>query len=137
MCSGLLASALLGCALAHEPAEPTIKVDVGLVNLVFIVRDKAGGLNRGLAKADVEVFEDGVRREIRFFGKSGDLPLRLALAGHMSGSQQKFIKQHHHDIERFLKSALTPKDQAMLACFGNHAGCQRLQSLRRHADGRP
>jgi Ca-activated chloride channel family protein len=120
MRSGLLAFALLGCAFAQEPAEPTIKVDVGLVNVAFIVRDKAGGLNRILAKDDIEVFEDGVRQDVRFFGKSGDLPLRLALTADMSGSQQKFMKQHHHDIERFLKSALTPKDQAMLVCFGNH-----------------
>src|SRR4051812_31086584 len=117
---GLFAVALLGCsALAQEPAEPSIKVDVSLVNVAFIVRDQTGVLDRRLTKGDIEVFEDGVRQEVRFFGNSGDLPLRLALAADMSGSQQKFMKQHHRDIERFLKSALTPKDNALLVCFGN------------------
>jgi Ca-activated chloride channel family protein len=110
---------LVPVAFAQEPAEPSIKVDVSLVNVAFIVRDHRGVLDRSLTKDDIEIYEDGVRQDVRFFGKSGDLPLRLALVTDMSGSQQKFIKDHHRDIERFLKSALTPRDQAMLICFGN------------------
>lgn len=117
---GLFALLLAGVAVAQEPAGLSIKVDVSLVNVAFIVRDRAGALNRNLTKDDIEVFEDGVKQEVRFFGKSGDQPLRLALAADMSGSQEKFMKQHHRDIERFLESAVTPKDKALLVCFGNH-----------------
>ncbi len=116
---GLMGLVFAGIALAQEPAGLSIKVDVSLVNVAFIVRDRVGTLNRSLTKDDIEVFEDGVKQEVQFFGKSGDQPLRLALVADMSGSQEKFTKQHHRDIERFLESAVTSKDKAMLVCFGN------------------
>lgn len=116
---GFLGLILAGMALGQEPAGLSIKVDVSLVNVAFIVRDRVGTLNRSLTKDDIEVFEDGVKQEVQFFGKSGDQPLRLALVADMSGSQEKFTKQHHRDIERFLESAVTAKDKAMLVCFGN------------------
>ena len=118
---GLVAAIVwITAALAQEPEGLSIRVDVKLVNVAFIVRDSAGALERALTKDDVEVFEDGVRQDVRFFGRSSDLPLRLALAADVSGSQHKFIKAHQRDIERFLKSALTPKDLALMLCFGNH-----------------
>ena len=116
---GLMGLVFAGIALAQEPAGLSIKVDVSLVNVAFIVRDRVGTLNRSLTKDDIEVFEDGVKQEVQFFGKSGDQPLRLALVADMSGSQEKFTKQHHRDIERVLESAVTSKDKAMLVCFGN------------------
>src|SRR5690349_7567213 len=106
--------------LGQSPPEPSIKVDVSLVNVAFIVRDSTGALTTGLTRDDIEVFEDGVKQDVRFFGRSGDLPLRLALVADVSGSQEKFIKQHHHDIQNFLKSSITKQDRAMLVCFGNH-----------------
>src|SRR5665213_211067 len=105
--------------LAQEPPEPSIKVDVNLVNVAFVVRDAAGALSGGLTRDDVDVFEDGVRQDVRFFNRSADLPLRLALVADVSGSQEMFVKQHHRDIAEFLKSSLTAKDRAMLVCFGN------------------
>lgn len=100
----------------QEPAEPSIKVDVNLVNVAFLVHDGSGELSGNLTKDDVEVFEDGVKQNIRFFGRSADLPLRLALLADVSGSQEKFIKQHNRDIETFLKSSVTVRDRAMLVC---------------------
>jgi Ca-activated chloride channel family protein len=105
-------------AFGQEPDAP-IKVDVSLVNVAFIVRDWAGNLARQLTKDDVEIYEDGVRQQVKFFSRSGDLPLRLGLVVDVSGSQDKFNKQHKKDIEAFLNSAVTPRDQAMLICFGN------------------
>src|SRR5665213_3068359 len=105
--------------LAQEPPEPSIKVDVNLVNVAFVVRDAAGALSGGLTRDDVDVFEDGVRQDVRFFNRSADLPLRLALVADVSGSQEMFVKQHHRDIAAFLKNSLTAKDRAMLVCFGN------------------
>ena len=116
----ILAFAVLLAALAQQPQEPSIKVDVSLVNVAFIVRDSAGALAGNLTKDDIEVFEDGVRQDVRFFGRSEDLPLRLALVADVSGSQEKFVKQHNHDIAKFLKTSVTPRDRAMLVCFGDH-----------------
>jgi Ca-activated chloride channel family protein len=104
----------------QEPPEPSIKVDVNLVNVAFLVHDASGALSASLSKDDIEVFEDGVKLDIRFFGRSADLPLRLALVADFSGSQEKFIKKHDRDIEKFLKTSVSPKDRAMLVCFGNH-----------------
>jgi len=115
----VLAFAVLS-VVAQQPPEPSIKVDVSLVNVAFIVRDSAGALAGNLTKDDIEVFEDGVRQDVRFFGRSTDLPLRLALVADVSGSQEKFIKQHNHDIGKFLKSSIAEQDRAMLVCFGNH-----------------
>ncbi|MDE3197667.1 MAG: VWA domain-containing protein [Acidobacteriota bacterium] len=106
--------------LAQQPQEPSIRVDVNLVNVAFIVRDSSGALATNLTKEDIEVFEDGVRQDVRFFGRSGDLPLRLALVADASGSQEKFVRQHDRDIREFLKASITGQDRAMLVCFGNH-----------------
>src|SRR5579871_3048306 len=106
--------------LAQQLPEPSIKVDVNLVNVAFLVRDESGALAANLTKDDIEVFEDGVRQEVKFFGRSADLPLRLALVADVSGSQEKFIKLHNRDIGEFLKTSLTSRDRAMLICFGDH-----------------
>ncbi|HKD06275.1 MAG TPA: VWA domain-containing protein [Bryobacteraceae bacterium] len=117
----LLSLALSLSALsAQQPPEPDIKVDVNLVNVAFIVRDSSGELSGNLTRDDIDVFEDGVKQDIRFFGRSADLPLRLALIADFSGSQEKFVKQHNKDIGKFLRSSLTSKDRAMMVCFGNH-----------------
>jgi Ca-activated chloride channel homolog len=104
--------------LAQEPVS--IKVDVSLINIAFIVRDSAGALNTDLRKEDIEIFEDGVKQDVKFFSRSNDLPLRLGLVVDASGSQEKFTKQHQHDLEAFLRSTVTPNDRALLVCFGNH-----------------
>ena len=109
----LLAAGLL----AQEPLA--IKVDVRLVNVAFIVRDQSGALAGTLTKDDVEVIEDGVKQEVRFFGRSADLPLRLAMVVDVSGSQAKFNSRHQHDLEKFVSSAIEPRDTALLICFNN------------------
>ena len=114
----LLFGLLAATVLAQEPIS--IKVDVSLINVAFIVRDTAGALNVDLRKDDIEIYEDGVRQQVKFFSRSNELPLRLGLVVDASGSQQKFTKQHRHDLEKFLKATITPRDQALLVCFGNH-----------------
>jgi Ca-activated chloride channel family protein len=73
-----------------------------------------------LDRDDFEVFEDGVPQKISFFARTTDLPLSLGLIVDASGSQEHFVKQHHRDLEKFLKNTLTPRDRAFLVCFGNH-----------------
>src|SRR5579871_1781731 len=113
-CIGFLAVA----ALAQEP--PHIKVNVHLVNVTFSVRNESGLSPADLTKNDFEVFEDGVAQNISFFSRSADIPLTLGLIVDASGSQEHFVKQHHHDLQTFLKDVLKPADRAFLVCFGNH-----------------
>jgi Ca-activated chloride channel family protein len=97
-----------------------IRVSVGLVNVAFTARDEKGKLVADLTRDDVEVLDDGVKQGISFFARTADLPLALGLISDVSGSQEHFLKSHHHDLDDFLKHVLTPRDQAFLVCFGNH-----------------
>ena len=49
-----------------------------------------------------------------------DVPLTLGLIVDVSGSQDRFSKQHEHDLEVFLKEVLGPKDRVFLVTFANH-----------------
>jgi Ca-activated chloride channel family protein len=107
----------IAICLAQAPAP--FRVDVKLVNVSFAVRDSRGVLVSNLERDDFDVFEDGVLQKISFFARTTDLPLSLGLIVDASGSQEHFVKQHHHDLEKFLKNTLTPRDRAFLVCFGN------------------
>ena len=105
-----------GLCRGQEP----IHVAVNLVNVAFSVQDAGGALLDNLTKEDVEVYEDAVRQRISFFAKSMDVPLTLGLIVDVSGSQDRFSKQHEHDLEVFLKEVLGPKDRVFLVTFANH-----------------
>jgi Ca-activated chloride channel family protein len=109
----------LGAAAWLCVAQAPIRVDVSLVNVPFTVRDERGALVTNLTKDDFEVFEDSEQQSVSFFARSVDLPLKLGLVVDFSGSQEKFIRQHHRDLETFLKTVLAPRDQAFLVGFGN------------------
>src|SRR5579872_1652669 len=114
---------LLVASLIAQSVAPTlapIRVDVRLVNASFTVRDSKGAPVADLSKDDIELLDDGVPQNIAFFSRSLDVPLSLALIADASGSQEHFVKDHEHDLKRFLKDVLTPRDRAFLLCFGNH-----------------
>jgi Ca-activated chloride channel family protein len=111
--------ALLVCLWVVCLAQEPIRVDVHLVNVSFAVRDSRGALVPNLKRDDFEVYEDGVPQKIAFFARSTDLPLTLGLIVDVSGSQEHFVKQHHHDLEKFLKHTLTSRDRAFIVAFGN------------------
>jgi Ca-activated chloride channel family protein len=100
--------------------QDSIKVDVNLVNVAFSVRDASGALIDGLTQDDFEVTEDSAPQKIAYFARSTDVPLTLGLVVDASGSQDRFEKQHEHDLDTFLKAVLGPNDRAFLVGFGNH-----------------
>ena len=114
----LLATVLLLSAPAQE--QPAFRADVNLVNVTAVVRSQSGALLSGLSKEDFEILEDNVPQEVKFFARRTDLPLTLGLVIDVSGSQEKFLKQHDHDVQIFLQTVLRPSDQAFALCFGNH-----------------
>jgi Ca-activated chloride channel family protein len=110
---------LIGVVAASGQESAPIRVDVSLVNVGFSVRDTKGTLVTNLTQDDFEVFEDGVQQKVSFFARSADVPLSLAILADISGSQDKFMRQHRRDLEWFLKQNLTQRDRAFLVCFGN------------------
>jgi len=115
----LITVALLGL-VGPVSGQTVIREDVNLVNLMFIAHDPQGKLINDLTQDEIEVYEDSVPQKIKFFVKSTDLPLTLALIVDASGSQDHFGKEHRKDLEVFLKEVLRPQDRAFLVCFGNH-----------------
>src|SRR4051794_10490247 len=72
--------------------EPTIRVDVDLVNVFFTVKTKKGNqLIPNLKKEDFSVVEDGKPQTIQRFSKESDLPLTLGLLIDISASQERLI----------------------------------------------
>lgn len=101
-------------------AQDVIRVDVNLVNVPFTVQDGRGQFLTGLTRDDFTVTEDGIPQRISFFSSSGNSPLSLAIVADVSGSQEDFVRSHRRDLRDFLETVLTPKDRAMLVCFGNY-----------------
>jgi VWFA-related protein len=88
--------ALAGPALAQNAAPsapqaesgPTIHATVNEVALDLVVRDKKGRLVKNLKPGDVEIYEDGVRQEIRSLRLAGgEAPAQPAKPAPQSGQQ--------------------------------------------------
>ncbi|HUA61149.1 MAG TPA: VWA domain-containing protein [Verrucomicrobiae bacterium] len=102
-------------ATAQEP----IRVDVHLINVAFSVLDAEGKFVTDLNQDDFEVTEDNAPQKISFFGRASEIPLHLGLVADFSGSQSNSIKPHHKDLQTFLKTVVTARDDAFLVCFAN------------------
>ena len=130
------------CQAGQSPQ--TFRAEVNLVNITAVVRSPEGNLLRDLNKDDFEVLEDGVPQTIQFFARETELPLNLGLISDVSGSQDKFLKRHNHDVEIFLNAVLRPSDHVFAVCFGNHlrlvsdgatSGSELVEALERFRRG--
>lgn len=97
-------------------ANPTIRVSVNLVNTYFSARDK-GGFLTGLHKDDCQIFENKVEQPIRNFTQEKKLPLTIGILLDTSGSQENVLPLEQESGAIFLKSVITPKDEAFLISF--------------------
>jgi VWFA-related protein len=120
--------------------DSTIKVDVQLVNILFNVRDKRGGLIGNLNKDDFTIFEDGKQQDVKYFNRETDLPLTIGLLIDVSASQGNLIDIERNAAYQFFGSVLRKQDLAFLISFGSDA--ELLQDytnsatlLRRGLDG--
>lgn len=99
--------------------EPTIKIDVDLVNIFYTVRAKKGGqLISDLGQKDFTVYEDGKQQTIQRFSRESDLPLTLGLLIDISASQENLIDIERQAASQFFSSVIRPKDEAFLISFG-------------------
>ena len=102
-----------------QDQEPTIRVNVELVNILYTVKTKKGGqLIPNLNKEDFSVSEDGKKQTIQRFSRETDLPLTLGLLIDISASQERLIDIERQAAASFFSSVIRPKDEAFLISFG-------------------
>jgi VWFA-related protein len=94
----------------------TETVDVNVVHVTTLVRDRAGNFVHNLKRADFRVTDRGVRQTISFFPPPGDVPLEIIVAVDISGSMSTAMPQVIRAVRGFV-SALRPKDQQWLMAF--------------------
>ena len=105
-----------------EAEDPSvIKVDVGLVNVLFNVRTKKGGLVPDLPKEEFTVFEDGTEQTVKAFTRESNLPLTIGLLVDVSRSQERLIGIEQAASRQFFTSVLKSKDLAFIISFGQDA----------------
>ena len=124
---GVLVCAGLALTQAVQPApgadqqseEPTIRVGVDLVNILFTVRAKKGGaLIPNLEQRNFTIYEDGKQQSITHFSRETDLPLTLGLLIDISASQERLVDIERQAASAFFSSVLRKKDEAFLISFG-------------------
>ncbi len=94
----------------------TLKVNVNLVNVYFSVRDKNGFITN-LHKDDCSIFEDKAPQVTKNFTQEKNLPLTIGILLDTSGSQMNVLPLEQESGATFLRSVLTPKDEAFLISF--------------------
>ncbi len=94
----------------------TLKIGTNLVNVYFSARDKNGFLTN-LKKEDCTVLENKDPQVIKQFTQEKKLPLTIGILLDTSGSQQNVLPLEQESGATFLKSVLTPKDEAFLISF--------------------
>ncbi|HVT94629.1 MAG TPA: VWA domain-containing protein [Bryobacteraceae bacterium] len=105
-----------------QSEEPTIKVQVDLVNILFSVHNKkSNGLIGNLSKDNFTIFEDGKQQDIRYFARENDLPLTLGLLIDVSRSQENLIGIEQNAASQFFQQVIRPKDLAFVISFGSEA----------------
>ena len=127
---GLLAATLVTTAvLAGQDPLYTLKVDVPLVTLDVIATDAYGKTVDTLAATDFEIYENGVRQEIRYFGPVS-APYNVLLLFDRSGSTQNKWPLMQRAVAGFIAN-LRPQDRLAIDGFDSD-----LVSLVKWGDGR-
>jgi Ca-activated chloride channel homolog len=128
---------------AAQPVEPPLgnaggyklSVNVRMVMVDTVVRDKIGRNVDNLTRADFLVYEDGVKQEIQSFSRD-ELPVAVALVIDRSGSEAPYISELRRIANRTLQE-LKPEDEVALFSFA--ADVQKIENLttdrQRIADG--
>jgi VWFA-related protein len=108
--------------------QPTMSVDVRVVNVFATVRNKHGEIIPNLTKDDFTLEEDGRPQTIRYFTRETDLPLTLGLLVDTSMSQRRVLDQERSASSAFLDQVLRPnKDLAFVIHFDREV--ELLQDL--------
>jgi len=112
----LMVAGWLAIAALHAQ-EPTLRVDVRLVNVFVNVTDRNGAIVGGLSREDFAVSEDGKPQQIGVFERQSAQPLNITLAIDTSGSVKKDLAEEADAAHRFVHAILRPQDQMSLLQF--------------------
>jgi VWFA-related protein len=93
-------------------------VDVNVIHITALVKDRSGNFVRGLEREAFRVTDRGVRQNISYF-PPGEVPLEIIVAVDISGSMAAALPQVKTAVKRFV-SALRPKDQQRLIAFNDN-----------------
>ena len=104
---------------APDQRQPTLRVNVNEVNVVFTVTDKHNHYVRNLVKSDIKVIDDEKPvEEIRSFRRETNLPLEVGLLIDASNSVRDRFKFEQESAVEFLSEAVRPHyDQAFVVGF--------------------
>jgi len=108
---------LLLLSILQTPPRPDLQVDVSLINVSFIVRDRHGALQPSLQQGDFTVLDDGVPQQARFFSRDFSMPLSLGILMDLSGSQDGLVAKNISLARDFLRNILQPTDSVFVAAF--------------------
>jgi len=123
-----LGSLLLASRSLRAEQEPTLSVDVRVVNVLATVRNKDGQIIRDLNKEDFTLEEDGRPQTISYFARETDQSLTVGLLVDTSLSQRRLLGQERSASYSFLNQVLREKkDEAFLIHFDREV--ELLQDL--------
>ena len=112
-----------------------LNVDVQMVLVDAVVRDRSGHMIENLTRDDFVLFEDGVKQELQTVSQD-ELPLAIALVIDRSGSESPYIYELRRIAEQTLQE-LKPEDEVALFSFARDV--TRIEDLtadrRKIADG--
>jgi Ca-activated chloride channel family protein len=130
----------------NQQKQPTIKIPVNLVDVLFTVLNRRNKLVPDLEQKDFRVLDDNAPQQIRYFTKQSDLPLRIGMLMDTSNSIRDRIKFEQDAANNFLYSVLRHnRDEAFLMSFDDEpqvlqgftgdTGALRDQILKTRAGG--
>jgi Ca-activated chloride channel homolog len=130
----------------NQQKQPTIKIPVNLVDVLFTVLNRRNKLVPDLEQKDFRVLDDNAPQQIRYFTKQSDLPLRIGMLMDTSNSIRDRIKFEQDAANNFLYSVLRRnRDEAFLMSFDDEpqvlqgftgdTGALRDQILKTRAGG--
>ena len=119
VCLLLPAASFAGAQEKQElpPPGSTLKVNIEVVNIYAVVRQKNGHLIPDLNKEDFLVEEDQKEQQIRYFSREADTPLTLGILVDTSPSQGRVLDVEKREAEAFLREVLRPKDLTFVMHF--------------------
>jgi Ca-activated chloride channel family protein len=93
-----------GALVAQE--QPRFRTDVNLVRVVTTVKTQAGEIVGTLNKNEFEIYDNGVKQEIRTFEHQTEQALSVVLMVDTSGSTAKELKYEADSASRFFRALL-------------------------------
>lgn len=98
----------------HSKDQDVVKIHADLVSVLITVTDAKGDYFRGLTKDDFQIYEDGIRQEIRDFHDERDSPLSVAFLFDTSGSVRPRREFEKRAAAHFFRAVFRPQDRGAL-----------------------